>query len=130
MREQDFFTTKAAVPARPSLRQHARAAARSVVASLLLLGSVLTPLGGIHRPFATAVPPAHGAERGSTPSIAPLYEKPDFFQAAIDLVQRARDNVRLEVYSFSGPDGMRLAQALVAKAREGVVTHVLLDRLS
>jgi phosphatidylserine/phosphatidylglycerophosphate/cardiolipin synthase-like enzyme len=76
------------------------------------------------------VPPVPFTAGGSTPSIAPLYEKSDFFQAAIDLVQRARATVRLEVYSFSGPDGMRLAHALVAKARAGVVTHVLLDRLS
>jgi phosphatidylserine/phosphatidylglycerophosphate/cardiolipin synthase-like enzyme len=130
MRKQDFFTTIAVAPARPSLRQHATTATRYIVAALLLLGGVITPMGGIHRSFATAVPPVHGAERGSPPSISPLYKKPDFFQAAIDLVQRARDNVRLEVYSFSGPDGMRLAQALVAKAREGVVTQVLLDRLS
>jgi phosphatidylserine/phosphatidylglycerophosphate/cardiolipin synthase-like enzyme len=130
MREQDFFTTIAGANARPSLRRNARTAARYAVAALLLLGCVVTPLGGLHRPFATAVPPVHGAAQYSTPSISPLYEKPDFFQAAIDLVQRARDSVRLEVYSFSGPDGMRLAQALVAKAREGVVTQVLLDRLS
>ena len=129
MRTQDCFTHIEGANARPLWRQNARTAARYAVAALLL-GFVLTPLGGVHRPFATAVPPVHGAAWGSTPSISPLYEKSDFFQAAIDLVQRARDTVRLEVYSFSGPDGMRLAQALVAKAREGVVTHVLLDRLS
>ena len=36
------------------------------------------------------MPPVHGAGWGASPSIAPLYEKPVFFQAAIDLVQRAR----------------------------------------
>src|SRR5215813_8835982 len=130
MRQQDFCAHLAVANARPSLRQNARTAARYAVAAILLLGFVITPLGGVYRPFATAVPPVHGAGWGSTPSMSPLYEKPDFFRAAIDLVQRARATVRLEVYSFSGPDGMRLAHALVAKAREGVVTHVLLDRLS
>jgi phosphatidylserine/phosphatidylglycerophosphate/cardiolipin synthase-like enzyme len=130
MHAQDFFTTIAVATVRPSLRRPARSAARYVVAALLLLGLVLMPMGGVHRPFAMAVPPGHGAEGDTTPRLVPLYEKPDFFQAAIDLVQRARHTVRLEVYSFSGPDGMRLAQALVAKARAGVVTHVLLDRLS
>jgi len=130
MPAQDFCTTIAAATARPAVRPPARTAARYVVAALLLLGGVLTPLGGVHRPFALAVPPGHAAEGGAPPRITPLYEKPAFFQAAIDLVHRARTNVRLEVYSFSGPDGMRLAEALVAKAREGVVTQVLLDRLS
>ena len=113
-----------------STRQARMTAARYAVAAIILLSFVTTPMGNLHHPFATAVPPVHGAGWGSSPSIAPLSEKPVFFQAAIDLVQRARDNVRLEVYSFSGPDGMLLAQALVAKAREGVVTQVLLDRLS
>ena len=114
----------------PAPRSACLTAARYAVAALILLSFVTTPMGDVHRPFATAVPPAYGAWGGDSPSITPLYEKPAFFQAAIDLVQRARNNVRLEVYSFSGPDGMRLAQALVAKAREGVVTHILLDRLS
>lgn len=114
----------------PSTRPAVLTAARYAVAALLFLSVVTPPLGNLPRPFAPAVPPVHGAGWGSSPSIAPLYEKPVFFRAAIDLVQRARANVRLEVYSFSGPDGMLLAQALVAKAREGVVTQVLLDRLS
>ena len=114
----------------PSLRQASLTAARYAVVTLILLGFVTTAMGDAPRAFTTAMPPVHGAEWGASPSIAPLYEKPVFFQAAIDLVQRARANVRLEVYSFNGPDGMRLAQALVAKAREGVVIQVLLDRLS
>ena len=130
MRVPEFFTNIAVANTRPSLRHNARTAARYALTALLLLGGVLTPMGGGHRSCAAAVPPGPGAESDASPSLTPLYNKPGFFQAAIDLVQRARHIVRLEVYSFSGPDGMRLAQALVAKAREGVVTQVLLDRLS
>src|SRR5262249_17160213 len=114
----------------PSPRQASLTAARYAVVTLILLGFVTTAMGDVPRSVTTAMPPVQGAGWGASPSIAPLYEKAVFFRAAIDLVQRARDNVRLEVYSFNGPDGMRLAQALVAKAREGVVTQVLLDRFS
>jgi len=114
----------------PCPRQASLTVARYAVVTLILLGFVTMAMGDVHPSGTTALPPEQGVGWGTSPSIAPVYEKPVFFRAAIDLVQRARDNVRLEVYSFNGPDGMRLAQALVAKAREGVVTHVLLDRLS
>ncbi|MGE3541142.1 MAG: phosphatidylserine/phosphatidylglycerophosphate/cardiolipin synthase family protein [Candidatus Tectimicrobiota bacterium] len=130
MRVHDFDPTSGGTPARPVIRQQARKAARSVVAALILLGSVLTPLGSVHGRVTPPGAPGPRTGGDTTPRVTPLVEKAAFFQAAIDLVQRARATVRLEVYAFSGPDGMRLAHALVAKAREGVVTHILLDRLS
>lgn len=129
MREYKDYTTIQGATAPPSSRPHRRIGARYAVAALLL-GGLLMPLSGVHHLFAASVPPGHGTLPLAPPSLSPLYEKAAFFQAAINLVQRARATVRLEVYSFSGPDGMRLAQALVAKAREGVVTQVLLDRRS
>ena len=65
----------------PSLRQASLTAARYAVVTLILLGFVTTAMGDVPRSFTTAMPPVHGAGWGASPSIAPLYEKPVFFQA-------------------------------------------------
>jgi phosphatidylserine/phosphatidylglycerophosphate/cardiolipin synthase-like enzyme len=62
--------------------------------------------------------------------VTPLIEKPAMFARASQIVQTARKTIRLEAYSLNGDDAMVLAQQLVAKARQGVVVQVLLDKQS
>jgi phosphatidylserine/phosphatidylglycerophosphate/cardiolipin synthase-like enzyme len=62
--------------------------------------------------------------------VTPLIEKPAMFARALQIVQTAHNTIRLEAYSLNGDDAMVLAQQLVAKARQGVVVQVLLDKQS
>ncbi len=60
--------------------------------------------------------------------ITPLYNGDQIFPAMLDAIASAEKTITFETFIYwSGSIGLRFAEALVARAKAGVRTHVLLD---